>query len=67
MGTLGEITYDVYIWHVPMLLFMYVFIELLAINVNAQSMLMMIVFTGVMFVVGAMSHYLLDKPKVNLR
>lgn len=61
-GALGEITYDVYIWHVPMMLLMYVIFELLAVNVNVQSAVVMMLFAVSMFGVGTVSHYLLDLP-----
>ena len=61
-GELGEITYDVCMWHFPAFLVMFILLEILPVNVNIYSYKAMIIFTAVMFVVGALSHYLIDKP-----
>ena len=62
IGTLGEITYDVYLWHVPMILAMYVVFRLFSINLNLDYIPCLIAFTAGSFVVGALSHFAINRP-----
>ena len=61
-GILGEATYDVYIWHVPMMLAMYVVFECFDIHYNLDYYKCLWAFVGGAFVVGIVSHYLVDRP-----
>lgn len=61
-GTLGTITYDVYIWHLPLLLLMYIILELLPVSVNVRSVGTMLIFTAIAWGMGTLSYYLLEKP-----
>lgn len=61
-GALGEATYDVYIWHVPMLLAMYVVFEKFGIHYNLDYYKCLIGFVLGAFAVGVVSHYLVDGP-----
>lgn len=62
IGILGEITYDMYVWHVPMLLLLYVILAKNPGVINIYARGTMFGFAGVMFVVGIISHYLIDRP-----
>lgn len=62
LGGLGEATYDVYIWHVPMMLAMYVVFEKFGIHYNLDYYKCLCGFVGGTFVVGIVSHYLVDAP-----
>ena len=61
-GVLGEATYDVYIWHVPLLLAMYVFFEKFGIHYNLDYYKCLWGFVTGAFLVGIVSHYLVDRP-----
>lgn len=61
-GFLGTITYQVYVWQVPMILLMYIVVKVFALPVKVESSAGMLVFTIWMFVWGIISHYLVDGP-----
>lgn len=61
-GVLGAFTYSVYLWHIPMILLMYVVLEWLPVTIDIHTVGAMVLFTVGMFVVGALSHYLLERP-----
>lgn len=61
-GILGESTYDVYLWHVPMMLAVYIVFELCSVNLNLQYHTCLIWFTAGSLVVGVISHFLIDMP-----
>ncbi len=62
IGVLGEITYDTYLWHVPMILVMYVVFKLFSINLNLDYPRCLVAFTIGTFIVGAISHFVIDRP-----
>lgn len=62
MGTLGKISFDVYIWHNPFYLLLYIFIKVFSWNINLDSMRVMVLYTGVCFIWGIVSHYCIEKP-----
>lgn len=69
-GVLGEVTYDVYVWHVPVMLAMYVVFEQFGIHYNLDYYKCLLGFVGGVFLVGIVSHYLVDRPIqrwINLR
>ena len=61
-GVMGEITYDVYLWHNPNFLLMYILLNKLKLNVNLLTVKAMIVYTIINFAIGAVSHYVLELP-----
>lgn len=61
-GVIGNISYDVYIWHTVLFILMYVVIKVLGINVNLFQVSAMICFTAITFVVGTVSHFAIEKP-----
>ncbi len=62
VGVLGQITYDMYLWHVPMMLAMYVVFKLFSINLNLDYLRCLVAFTIGTFIVGAISHFVIDRP-----
>ena len=62
LGTLGAITFDAYIWHLPMMLLMYILLKLLPANPDIQTWQAMLLFTVSAFGVGTLSHFLMEKP-----
>lgn len=62
IGVLGELTYDVYLWHIPMMLAMYVVFKLCSINLNLDYPTCLWTFFAGTFVVGAISHFAIDRP-----
>lgn len=59
---LAKISFNVFMWHFPLLLIMYVVIKLFKISVNLGTVKTMIAFTAICYLVGAISHYLIEKP-----
>lgn len=62
IGVLGEITYDTYLWHVPTTLAMYIVFRLFSISVNLDYFRCVIIFTLGAFIIGAVSHFIIDRP-----
>ncbi len=66
IGVLGEATYDVYLWHVPMMLAMYIVFKLCSVDLNLQYHTCLIWFTAGSLAVGMISHFLIDLPMQKL-
>lgn len=66
LGTLGAITYSMYVWHTPMILLMFILLEVLPVRVDIHTAKAMWIFVGIMLLFGIISHYLLEKPMANL-
>lgn len=64
-GELGKITFNVYIWHAGMLIAMYIIPKVLRIGVNLRTYKAMIIFTLLAFLIGLISHVLIEKPLFN--
>ena len=62
IGTLGKITYDVYIWHNVNFVLMFTLIGTLHLNVYLKGRKSMLVYTAINFAVGAISYYVLERP-----
>lgn len=62
VGVLGKITYDVYIWHAPCFLLLYIIPAVTGHYYNLLSLKAMLIYTLLMFVVGTMTYYLLEMP-----
>lgn len=62
IGFLGKVTYDVYIWHNPNFLLMYVLMNLMNKNYNLNSIKAMVLYTFLCFVAGTLSYFCLEKP-----
>lgn len=58
---LSKSSYNVYIWHVPLLVFMYIFIKICNVSINF-SPIIMIIFTVICEIFGLISYYLIEKP-----
>lgn len=61
IGIFGKISYDVYIWHSSLFVVMYLLIEIFHWNINLNSVVSMVVFTIVTFLVGAFSYFAIEK------
>ena len=61
-GVFGEISFNVYMWHFPLLLFCRVLVELFHFNVNYNSILVMFFYTVICFTIGIFSYFLIDLP-----
>lgn len=61
LGTLGKISYDVYIWHCPFFLLLYIFVEL-GLKLNFSRYRYMLLYTCMACIVGAISYFIIDKP-----
>ena len=62
IGTLGKITYDVYLWHNPLFPLMFVMLHIFGLSPNLNSMRAMILYTVISFGAGTISYFVLDKP-----
>lgn len=62
VGTLGKITYDVYIWHNPCFFMLYIIPSLTGREVYLLSVKAMVVYTIITFVIGTISYYILEQP-----
>lgn len=61
LGTLGNISFNVYLWHNPLFILMYIILKL-SVTVNLQTCKAMICYTIICFAAGTASYYLLEKP-----
>jgi len=61
-GILGAATYDVYLWHVPMMLAMYIGLEWLQIHWNLDYYKCLYAFVAGAFVVGLISYFVISRP-----
>lgn len=58
----GQISYSVFMWHFPMLIAMYVVIQIFCLDINLHSVQTMILFTVICFGVGIISLNFVEKP-----
>ncbi|MCM1040112.1 MAG: acyltransferase [Roseburia sp.] len=61
LGVLGRCSYDVYIWHVPMLVFFYNLLKAANISLEVSSLPCMAGFTLAMWIIGILSYYFIEK------
>lgn len=61
-GILGEISFDVYIWHLPLIIAFLSLNYLEGWNVNYMNRSAMIIGLVICFIAGTLSHYLIEKP-----
>ena len=62
VGIIGQISYNVYMWHFPMMIAMYVLDKILKLNINIYSVQTMIYFSIVCFLIGIGSSLFIEKP-----
>lgn len=62
VGIIGKISFDVYIWHNPFYILLYVLIKVFNWNINLNDPITMIMYALVCFVWGALSFYLIESP-----
>lgn len=61
-GVFGAATYDVYLWHVPLMLAMYIGLEWLQINWNLDYYKCLYAFVAGAFAVGLISYFMISRP-----
>lgn len=61
-GTVGSITFHVYLWHSPMFPLMYCLLPLMGITLNFSARWTMYLFLLVAFVIGTLSFFFIEKP-----
>lgn len=62
IGKLGQISFDVYLWHVPLLMLMFIVIKIFNLNINLSSYFSMACFVIICFIFGALSHFFIELP-----
>lgn len=61
-GTLGGITFDVYLWHSPMFPLMYGFLALIGVTPDFSGVWTMYLFLIAAWAIGALSFFFIEKP-----
>lgn len=61
ISTVGKISYDVYIWHCPLFIVVYLFIGTFHWDINLDSVVSMIIFTVITFLVGTFSYFVIER------
>lgn len=64
-GFFGKVTYDVYVWHVPNLLIMFILNYKAGLPIYTSSRRPMAIFAAICFIAGTVSHLLIEKPLTN--
>ena len=62
IGKLAGISYNAFMWHYPLIEIIYVFLKLFNIEIKLCTVNAMLVFLAICFIVGTLSHYLIEKP-----
>lgn len=63
---LGRVSYNVYIWHIPLLMLMYILIGIFSLNVDFKLPITMITFTLITWLFGILSYYFIEEPIENI-
>lgn len=61
-GVLSQISFSVYIWHLPLLMGIYILMAVLRVDIDFSKPVSMYGFTLAAWLVGAVSYYCLEKP-----
>lgn len=62
IGQLGRISFDVFIWHNPFYLLLYICIKLFNWNLNLNSWITMVGYAVFCYIWGTISYYLIEQP-----
>lgn len=62
ISKITEISFNVYVWHVVAFLILIIFNKIYNLNIRLDSYKVMIIFTIILYIFGAFSHYLIEKP-----
>lgn len=65
-GKIAQISFDVFIWHNPFYILLYILIKVFDWNLNLNSYLTMIGYTIVCYVFGTFSYYCIELPLKNV-
>ena len=66
IGKLGRISFDSFIWHVPLFLVMYICIKVFNWNLKLDSYVIMICYAAFCYIVGTISYYIIERPTAKL-
>ncbi len=66
IGKLGQISFDVFIWHNPLFLVLQICIKAFKWNIDLNSYLTMIVYAVVCYIIGTFSYYIIERPTAKL-
>ena len=66
IGIVGKISFDVFIWHNPFYILMYIFIKVFNWNLNLGSYWTMIGYAIVCYLFGTFSYYCIERPLSDL-
>ncbi len=62
INIIAKISYDVYIWHYPFILTIYIFINKNIIKWNLKTLKAMIIYTIFSFIIGTISYFCIEVP-----
>ena len=65
-GTVSAISFEVYLWHLPMLLLSYIFVRQFNWYESFETLRGMFVFLGIVCAVGTLIYFLVERPIVKL-
>lgn len=66
IGKLGQISFDVFIWHNPFYLVLYICIRVFNWNCNLNSYVTMMCYAVVCYIVGTISYFVIERPVAKL-
>ena len=61
-GEIGRISFDVYIWHSPFFILMFILIKIFKWNLNLNCYWTMIGYAIICYAFGTISHYFIERP-----
>lgn len=62
IGRIGQISFDVFVWHIPLFLLMFILIRVMGLDLNLHTCKAMLCFTIICYVVGTISFYCYEQP-----
>ncbi|MBE6534389.1 MAG: acyltransferase [Ruminococcaceae bacterium] len=65
-GTLSGISFEVYLWHIPMILVLCFFVNKFSWNIDFNNVAIMFIFLGAMWIWGAVMHFFVERPITKL-
>lgn len=65
-GTLSAISFEVYLWHLPLLLLMYFMMNLFSWDPDFSNLLFMLIFTLIVWVVATLMYFFAERPITKL-
>lgn len=62
IGKISEISYNVYVWHLALIMVLMAVDRLLSLGLDYSNVLLMFMVLGISFLVGTLSHYFIEIP-----